>query len=250
VNIFAEQNNCVPMETLKELLNQITSSEKFTDDNRQTIAEKLLRDYCIKKGDLLYDILEIEFYYFDKEHPDIITYPRTAEAGDWFIHQSGVDLCFKSTIVRCSQSRIEEHIELEKGKIDSLHSCFGGILIRAIRRQSDGVIFLGPLNAYDELLGDSSVQRLSCVAKDKASNQIKINKIWSYMRYFNFDAETKKIIKSNDYIANESVALCIKSDAKYRYFVEDIKDISFQKLRNYLSRVKLNNQTNTPESRL
>lgn len=228
------------METLKELLNQITSSEKLKDQMKD-IAEKLLWDYCIKKGDLLYDILEIEFYYFDKEHPDIITYPRTAESGDWFIHQSGVDLCFKSNVVRCAQSRIEEHIELEKGKIDSLHSCFGGILIRAIRRQNDGAIFLGPLNTYDELLGDASVQRLSCVAKDKASNQLKRNKIGLYMRYFNFDAETKKVVKSNDYIANESVALCIKCDASYRYFIEDVKDNSCPKMQNYLSRVKLRN---------
>jgi hypothetical protein len=221
------------MKTLKDLLDQVTSSEKFTE-NRRTIAEKLLRDYCIQKGNLRYDILEIEFYYFDKNHPDIITYPRDAESGDWFLHLSGVDLCFKSSIVRCfNEDCIEPN---NNGKIDPQKSYFGGVLIRAIRRQNDGAMFLGPWNTCDELFLDSSVQRVSLVAKDDKTKPL----IELHYRWFKFDTNKKRNDKRNDYIANTSIQLDIKLDAPYRYFISDSEEVSCQKLRNYKSSVKLN----------
>lgn len=222
------------MKTLKDLLDQVTSSEKFTE-NRRTIAEKLLRDYCIQKGDLRYDILEIEFYYFDKDHPDIITYPRDAESGDWFLHLSGVDLCFKSSIVRCfNEDCVEPN---NNGKIDPQKSYFGGVLIRAIRRQNDGAMFLGPWNTCDELFLDSSVQRVSLVAKDEKTQPQKTCKIGLANRYFNFNIDKKLSDKHNNYIANTSIQLDIKIDAPYRYYCDIDEN---KKFRDYKNRVKLN----------
>ncbi len=92
------------------------------------IAQEILTNYVIKKGDKEYAIVEIEFYFYSKTHPDVITYPRRVDVGHWFFHQSGVDLTF--------QSNGDE---------------FGGILIRGIKDLSDGYNFFGPQKCVDVL---------------------------------------------------------------------------------------------------
>ena len=73
-------------------------------------AAKLLMNLCsIKKGEKEYEIVDVEFYMYNSQHPDVITYPRDMMMGRWFFHPSGVDLTFDSTPDR-----------------------FGGILIRGI----------------------------------------------------------------------------------------------------------------------
>ena len=61
----------------------------------KSIAKNLLNNFAIRKGDKLYRMVEIEFYYnlTDTAH---ITYKRMTEAGEWFNHDFGVDLTFKS----------------------------------------------------------------------------------------------------------------------------------------------------------
>ncbi|MDE7074412.1 MAG: peptidyl-arginine deiminase, partial [Odoribacter sp.] len=48
------------------------------------IAEMLFQDFHIEKEGVCYDFLEVEFYFYSKEHPDFITYPRNTNAGEWF----------------------------------------------------------------------------------------------------------------------------------------------------------------------
>ena len=83
------------------------------------IAKNLLNNFVIRKGKKLYHMVEIEFYYnlTDTAH---ITYKRMTEAGEWFNHDYGVDLAFKSN---------------EKS--------YGGILIRSI--ECNGKFCNGPL---------------------------------------------------------------------------------------------------------
>ena len=93
------------------------------------IAEYLMNHSLIKRGKKYYEIVEIEFYLFDDNHNDVITYPRVIGAGKWYFHSSGVDLTFVSN-----------------------EKTFGGILIRGIR-EIGGVnkqIF-GPQNCVNEL---------------------------------------------------------------------------------------------------
>lgn len=97
------------------------------DELFNIIATKLFSDYVIKKGDKQYKIIEIEFYLYNKTHPDVITYPRHIEAGRWYFHQSGIDITFESN-----------------------EESFGGILIRGIQ-DSNGRKFLGPLKCVEEL---------------------------------------------------------------------------------------------------
>lgn len=122
-------------ETLKRWLNLEDISESSEGDNYEThfskIAELLLINFAIVKGTDKSEIVEIEFYLFTPSHPDVITYPRITEAGQWFFHQSGVDITFKSDGKR-----------------------YGGILIRGIKQiESIGKRrpILGPLKCMDAL---------------------------------------------------------------------------------------------------
>ncbi len=126
---------------LQNLLADIQGPESFTD-----IAMSLMRDHIIKKGNRRYAIVEIEFYLYTNDHKDIITYPRITKAGQWFFHQSGVDLTFESRDMELDESKKEEY--------KLLHSpLFGGVLIRAIMSldAKDAKPIWGPQKVVNEL---------------------------------------------------------------------------------------------------
>ena len=93
-------------------------------------AAELLMNFCfIQKGEKEYEIVDIEFYMYNYQHPDVITYPRIMEMGRWFFHSRGIDLTFHSTPDR-----------------------FGGILIRGIRNvDDDNYQILGPQKCVNAL---------------------------------------------------------------------------------------------------
>ena len=126
---------------INELKEKLADFGKYIGHPKE-FAEFLMQNFVIRKGDAVYEMLEIEFYYFSKEHQDFITYPRSIAPGRWFFHQSGVDLSLKSTINYNAD-----------GKIKIEGSCFGGILIRSILKKADGkrVFILGPMKCVDEL---------------------------------------------------------------------------------------------------
>ena len=101
-----------------------------------SLAEEIMNKIYIDNGRNKYRLIEIEFYIYDKEkHPDVLVYPRDKkEAGTIFFHMSGIDICFESSI--------------EKGR-------FGGILIRAVERDSDRKQFGGPLICKNEILNNA-----------------------------------------------------------------------------------------------
>ena len=91
------------------------------------IADALLTKFAIQKGEQLFYITDIEFYYYTNEHKDFITYPRKCHAGEWFFHASGVDITFESHNVRFEFDKKKRY----KPILDT-ESEFGGILIRSI----------------------------------------------------------------------------------------------------------------------
>lgn len=110
-----------------------------------SIAKTLMGKYIIKKGNARYRIVEIEFYAFSNSHRDYITYPRITDAGQWFFHQSGVDLTFDCNI----------SIVNEKGnnvfKFNSMQH-FGGILIRGLYKLTDENCYVfGPQKCVNQL---------------------------------------------------------------------------------------------------
>ncbi len=124
------------METIKSLLNLDKIIKENIELELKSLAESIINEVCIFNGTHTYRPIEIEFYIYDKEHhADILVYPRdNKEAGDIFFHQSGIDICFNSSI--------------ENGR-------FGGILIRSIERE-DGRQFGGPLISKDEILNSAT----------------------------------------------------------------------------------------------
>ncbi len=101
--------------TLAELEKEfsIDSLTKVTDYNAhfKYIAESLFENFAIQNGSDIYRFVEIEFYLNTTETKDRkISYSRHTSAGDWFLHENGVDLAFESN-----------------GDV------YGGILIRSIK---------------------------------------------------------------------------------------------------------------------
>ena len=128
------------MKSLKELFNidSLLNHPNFNDALKK-LAETIMNEYCIDNGSYHYRPIEIEFYIYDKDrHPDKHVYPRdNKSASDLFFHYSGVDVCFESS--------------LEKGH-------FGGILIRALERDSDKQSFGGPLVCVNEILNTAKTK--------------------------------------------------------------------------------------------
>ncbi|MEI7501369.1 MAG: hypothetical protein WCK84_13095 [Bacteroidota bacterium] len=97
------------------------------------IAKILFNNYSIRSNDKRFDIIEVEFYYDSKEHPDPFIYDKTERnksRGNLFFHYSGVDITFG----------------------DETNNIRGGILIRAIKDGDKYII--GPLKTMMALLNE------------------------------------------------------------------------------------------------
>ena len=116
-------------------LNNLSSTEdiKIAFDN---IAKLLLGNCHIRKGANAYQILEIEFYFCNDNHPDRVVYPRTETEGRWFLHESGVDITFNSN---------------EKQNFG------GGILIRSIMNEDTKECIFGPRKCLWELFDNEAL---------------------------------------------------------------------------------------------
>ena len=105
----------------------------------------LFDNYCIRCGNKSFQFAEIEFYYYKKKELNISnfddewnkeTYPRNKNAGDFFFHYSGVDVCFQC--------------EFEEKEKNNEYGEYGGILVRSIL---DGnKILAGPLFCANAIL--------------------------------------------------------------------------------------------------
>ena len=120
-------------------------------DRCNEIAEMLFNQHCIKCGNKTFRFAEIEFYYYKNDESNTNnfnldwnkeTYPRNKDAGEFFFHYSGTDICFQC------------HFE-EKEKNDE-YGEFGGILIRSLL---DGEkIIAGPLFCSNAILNACKAQ--------------------------------------------------------------------------------------------
>ncbi|CCY81173.1 putative uncharacterized protein [Prevotella sp. CAG:1185] len=90
------------------------------------IAKILLNKVAICKGEKIFYIKDIEFYLYENNHRDIVTYPRICKAGQWFFHPSGIDISFESSVdVKSNDYELFQPILRDD-------AFFGGVLIRAI----------------------------------------------------------------------------------------------------------------------
>ncbi|MBO4840357.1 MAG: hypothetical protein J5524_04575 [Bacteroidaceae bacterium] len=110
----------------------------------EQIAKMLFEYFAIQKGETKYLFKEIEFYFYNKNHHDIITHPRVSKPLCWYVNDfGGIDLNFSSNIeFNCRYN--------EKGKIikkyvldDSAY--FGGVLVRQLIEKESDEVLKGPL---------------------------------------------------------------------------------------------------------
>ena len=126
----------------------------------ESIAEKMMKEFCLLCDKKMYYFAEIEFYYYDKkrfnDEWNWVTYPRTnKEAGDLFFHYSGFDICFDSSF--------------DNGK-------FGGVLIRSLKDEN-GTYITGPSVCLLEVLNTCSKSgKLPVIKVDDGNKECVIDK--------------------------------------------------------------------------
>lgn len=127
------------MKELSQLLSKLdaNSSVNTIESTFSRIAEILLLKSHIQTANGNYRLLEIEFYYYNKNHRDVVTMGRTEKAGMWWLHNWGVDLSFKS---------------------EKQSDYYGGILIRSIMELNGENVICGPQNCCWELFYSSALE--------------------------------------------------------------------------------------------
>lgn len=114
------------------------------EDRFEQIAKMLFSCFAIQKGNIRYLFKEIEFYFYNKNHRDIITYPRESKPLCWYINDfGGIDLNFGSKI-RYEKRLNSNGKKVEKCMLDD-SAYFGGILIRQLISEDGCEILSGPL---------------------------------------------------------------------------------------------------------
>ena len=110
----------------------------------EQIAKMLFESFAIQKGESTYLFKEIEFYFYNKNHRDIITHPRESKPLCWYINDfGGIDLNFGSKI-RYEKRLNSNGKKVEKCVLDD-SAYFGGILIRQLISEDGCEILSGPL---------------------------------------------------------------------------------------------------------
>lgn len=110
----------------------------------EQIAKMLFESFAIQKGETMYLFKEIEFYFYNKNHRDIITHPRVSKSLCWYVNDfGGIDLNFASSIKR--ENRVNSKGKnIEKYVLDD-SAYFGGILIRQLISEDGSAIISGPI---------------------------------------------------------------------------------------------------------
>lgn len=114
------------------------------EDRFEQIAKMLFESFAIQKGEKKYLFKEIEFYFYNKNHRDIITHPRASKSLCWYVNDfGGIDLNFASNIKRESRANSKGK-NVEKYVLDD-SAYFGGILIRQLISEDGSAILSGPI---------------------------------------------------------------------------------------------------------
>ena len=226
---------------LKELLTKESLLENGVnglEEKFDEIAKILLTKTKIVKGIREYYITDIEFYLYCDGHEDIITYPRSCEAGDWFFHDSGVDISFGS------------NSSFEDGKaILKNNSFFGGILLRGIslieNKDSSNKGVNGtdlkdrPSNVFYELFRNFSafsgvVEFPKLVKCELERDSIKIEKHKRKNLLSSYDTDTKiEAIINDTELFSELVEKKVKDILSYRYENISNKEDFFKYFKKY-----------------
>lgn len=125
--------------TLDANMNTSDIEERF-----EQIVKMLFESFAIQKGEKKYLFKEIEFYFYNKNHCDIITHPRVSKPLCWYVNDfGGIDLNFESKMKY--ENRLNSKGKNVKKYVLDDSAYFGGILIRQLISEDDGEVLNGPL---------------------------------------------------------------------------------------------------------
>lgn len=222
---------------LKELLTKESLLENGVnglEEKFDEIAKILLTKTKIVKGEKNsenykeYYITDIEFYLYCDGHEDIITYPRSCEAGDWFFHDSGVDISFGSN----------SSFKDGKAKIPDNNSFFGGILLRGISlienkdssnkgvngadlKDRPGNVFYELFRNFCAFSGVVEFPKLVKCELERDSIEFETHKRKNLLSSYDTDTKIEAIINDTE-LFSELVEKKVKDILSYRY--ENISD--------------------------
>ena len=124
--------------TLDASMNASDIEERF-----EQIAKMLFESFAIQKGETMYLFKEIEFYFYNKNHRDIVTHPRESKPLCWYVNDfGGIDLNFESKIKY--ENRLNSKGKNVKKYVLDDSAYFGGILIRQLINEDEGELLKGP----------------------------------------------------------------------------------------------------------
>ena len=187
------------MSKIKNLNVFFNTKIKENDNNIENIengfehlAQYLINETILEANNNIYEICEIEFYYYDEsvEHEDVYTHQNDdfqTKSDRFYFHNSGVDITFG------------------KG------NAYGGILIRSIKKLEDNKLISGPRLVVQELLNSSGnlCTQMELKEKEKPKEKTTDHKLLRAFRVgLNITDEDKKSQK--DYIFE-----------RYRYILND-----------------------------
>ena len=140
-----DYDNIQMIEQLRQLMTlDANMNTNDIEDRFEQIAKMLFESFAIQKGEMVYLFKEIEFYFYNKNHRDIITHPRISKQLCWYVNDfGGIDLNFSCIIKRESRPNSKGKI-VEKYVLDD-SAYFGGILIRQLISEDGCEVLNGPL---------------------------------------------------------------------------------------------------------
>ena len=114
------------------------------EDRFEQIAKMLFESFAIQKGEKKYLFKEIELYFYNNNHRDIITHPRASKSLCWYVNDfGGIDLNFESKIK--FENRLNSKGKNVKKYVLDESAYFGGVLIHQLKEVESGEILKGPL---------------------------------------------------------------------------------------------------------
>lgn len=177
-----------------------------------SIAKNMFENYCIKKGEDIYYFTSLEFYFCHKNHFDMITYPRNTEAGQWFFHQSGVDLTFESHFSNLSKYNYKPIVSVKDDY------AYGGILIKEVVKKGGKLELKGPcitmwelfdvINAFSVNVNNQNVIISKNWPVITESEGFPVRNLKSMKRVLRLDTDeaiTKKFKSLNKYIFKNAI---------------------------------------------
>ena len=192
------------MSEIKDLNAFFNTKIKENDNNIENgfkhLAQYLINETILEANNNIYQICEIEFYYYNEsvEHKDVYTHQNDdfqTKSNRFYFHNSGVDIAFGSD------------------------NAYGGILIRSIKKLEDNKLISGPRLVVQELLNSSdnlcTQMELKEKPKEKTTDYELLRAFRVGLNITGEDGQEDYIFKRYRYILNDSSVLDNLLDGKW-----------------------------------